>query len=169
VPFGGRIRGTPGGRLRGHFGRRLESRLSWNGGTQRGPGGRACICGHDTARPMEPHGPSRTGEPATTDAPVELVDAMRAGPAILGAQDEAGPTRGHYMHCPVYRLRVDGRSQLIAHLRTQRDPEHRAALADSSPVYHELRGLHVMPCPLGCGAVYDGGRSGTSRHYDAHV
>ncbi len=26
-----------------------------------------------------------------------------------------------------------------------------------------------MPCPLGCGAVYDGGRLGSSRHYDANV
>jgi hypothetical protein len=74
-----------------------------------------------------------------------------------------------YMNCPVCRLRVNGRSQLIAHLRTMRDTGHEAALYDSNPVYQELRALHVMPCPLGCGAVYDGGRTGTSRHYDSHV
>ncbi len=73
------------------------------------------------------------------------------------------------MHCPVCRLRVEGRSQLIAHLRAARDQDHKTALHDSSPIYQELRGLHVLPCPLGCGAVYDGGKTGTSRHFDTHV
>ena len=50
-----------------------------------------------------------------------------------------------------------------------RDDGHKGALFDSSPVYHELRGLHILPYPLGCGAVYDGGKLGTSRHYDNHV
>ncbi len=57
-------------------------------------------------------------------------------------------TRGDYMHCPVCRLRVDGRSQLIAHLRSVRDPDHKDALAVFSPIFQELRGLHVLACPL---------------------
>ena len=57
----------------------------------------------------------------------------------------------------------------MAHLKLMRDPSHKAALVEVSPVYQELRGLHVMPCPFGCGAVYDGERTGTSRHFDAHV
>ena len=73
------------------------------------------------------------------------------------------------MHFPVCQLRVDVRSHVIAHLKTMQDPSHKAALTYSSPVYQQLRGLHVIPCPLGCGAVYDGGRTGSSRHYDAHV
>ena len=51
-----------------------------------------------------------------------------------------------------------------------RNATHKSALiAESSHVYQELRGLHVMPCLLGCGAVHDGGRRGSSCHYDAHV
>jgi hypothetical protein len=63
---------------------------------------------------------------------------------------------------------VEGSSQLIAHLRAVRDPDQ-AALVSSSPIFQELRGLHVLPCPLGSGAVYDGGRTWTSRHFDTHV
>ena len=73
------------------------------------------------------------------------------------------------MHCRVCCLRVEGRSQLIAHLRAARDPEHKAALVISNPIYQELRSLHVLPCPLGCGAVYDGGRTWASRYFDTHV
>jgi hypothetical protein len=49
------------------------------------------------------------------------------------------------------------------------DPSHKAAHEVANPAYQEFRGLHVMPCPHGCGAVYDGRRTGTSRHFDAHV
>ena len=100
--------------------------------------------GLDTDSLMEPQGPSQTGEPSVSDAPMEQVEDMRARPAIPGAQDEAGLARGHFF-------------QLINHLRTQRDPHQRAALVDSSHVYHELRGLHVLPCP------WDVGRCMTER------
>ncbi len=73
------------------------------------------------------------------------------------------------MNCPVCCLRVEGRSQLIAHLRAVRDLDNKAGLVSSSPIHQELRGLHVLPCPLGCGAANDGGRTGTSRHFDTHV
>ena len=74
-----------------------------------------------------------------------------------------------YLYCIVCRLRVDGRSLLVAYLRQSRDHAHRAALLASNPLHHELRGLHIVPCPHGRGAVNDGGRTSNSRHYDTHV
>jgi hypothetical protein len=42
-------------------------------------------------------------------------------------------------------------------MRLMHDPSHKAAFVVTSPAYQEQRGHHVMPGPLGCGAVYDGG------------
>ena len=90
-------------------------------------------------------------------------------PGMMPAPVEQPPPPLAYLYCPVCRLRVDGRSELVAHLRQSRDLAHIPALLASSPLHHELRGLHILPCPHGCGAVYDGGRIGNSRHYDTHV
>ena len=138
-----------------------------------GVGGGCNISSVDTMETVDP-GPRATKNvvpagattaPPPTGIARDVVDMHAPNSA---REPPSCPSRT-FMHCPVSCLRVEGRSQLIAHLRTTRDAHHKSALTESSPVYQELRGLHVMPCPLGCGAVYDGGRTGTSRHYDAHV
>jgi hypothetical protein len=90
-----------------------------------------------------------TAEPLATAAATTTGNASARDPISTGSTT----TRGTYMHCPVCCLRVEGRPQLIAHLRAVRDPNHKAALVSSMPIYQELRGLHVLPCPLGCGVL----------------
>jgi len=123
------------------------------------------------ARPEPGESPPCTAVGDVTKTAEPLVGAIAIGNASAGDPGATGTTtaRGTYMHCPVCCLRVEGRSQLIAHLRAVRGLDHKAAIVSSNQISQELRGIHVMPCPLGCGAVYDGGRTWTSRHFDTHV
>jgi len=128
----------------------------------------------DTAPPLSPLAPSST--PIVNQSPIvnavtleHSVQVLTRTTGMRPAPVEPPPPPLAYLYNQVCRLWVDGRSHLVAHLRQSRDHAHRAVLLASIPLPHELRGMHILPCPLGCVAVYDGGRNGNSRDYDTHV
>ena len=73
--------------------------------------------------------------------------------------------------CPTCNKIYTKRKELLHHLRTSTDEQHKTLRYCACELAHILTRslLGVLPYPLGCGALFDGGSSGTSRPLDAHI
>ena len=90
--------------------------------------------------------------------------------------DTTAPQAGHSASnpsfiCPVCSISFSARRDLLRHLQQAADQPHKDLRCDAvaSPLYPELCRLHIMICPLGCGALYDGGKNNRSAALESHV
>ena len=79
--------------------------------------------------------------------------------------------RTQLISCPVCPARFTTRKQLLEHLRSEPDPDHKALRlgACDSPIFPVLTQHGVLACPLGCGAYFNGGENGTSKPLEFHI
>ena len=85
------------------------------------------------------------------------------GLEALPPQDYLGQCKWHNCHG---RITIDACSTL-----TSTYDNHKKIRYNTYTAANVLRllGLGVLPCPLACGALFDGGTSGSPRPLDAHI
>ncbi len=73
--------------------------------------------------------------------------------------------------CSICSSTYSKRKELLHHLRISSDEVHTTFRYDSSAPANAsiLLALGVLPCPLACGALFDGRSTCTSKELDAHI
>jgi hypothetical protein len=73
--------------------------------------------------------------------------------------------------CPICAATYTRKKELLHHLRTSTDEPHKSYWYDACALVNtpRLLALGILPCPLACGALIDGGTTRTSRPLDANI
>ena len=81
------------------------------------------------------------------------------------------PVTASHLACAVCGKSYKNRKELLHHLRTSTDEPHKTFRYSAIELVHSssIASLDILPCPLACGALFDGGRTCTSRPLDAHI
>jgi hypothetical protein len=91
---------------------------------------------------------------------------------IIAASNSAPlPVASTHLACPVCGNSYKKRKEIVHHTRTSTDEPHATfRYIAIEPVHSSsLASLGTLPCPLACGALFDGGSTCTSRPLAAHI